>query len=73
MTYLDFYADTLCTGEVTYSTGYRAGQCLPSNDYVRPPFTDEDDFYDNYPFQSLKIHNVTGMLDWLAYDIQFAA
>lgn len=62
MTYLDFYANDECTGEVTYSTGYREGLCLPSNDYVRPPLTDEDDYYYKFPFQSLRIHNVTGSL-----------
>lgn len=61
MTYLDFYANDECTGDVTYSTGYREGLCLPSNDYVRPPLTDEDDYYYKFPFQSLRIHNVTGM------------
>lgn len=62
MTYLEFYANDQCSGDVTYSTGYREGLCLPSNDYVRPPLTDEDDFYYKYPFQSLSIHNVTGNL-----------
>ena len=58
--YLEFYSQSSCSGSITYSTGYRAGMCLPTSDYVRPPLTDEDDFYYKFPFQSLRISNLTG-------------
>jgi hypothetical protein len=60
ITYLEFYSEENCGGQITYSTGYKADICLPANDYVRPPFLDDDDFYYKFPFQSLKISNVTG-------------
>ena len=60
LTYLEFYNEENCGGGVTYSTGFRAGLCLPSSDYVRPPFATDDDYPDSFPFQSLKISNVTG-------------
>jgi hypothetical protein len=60
ITYLEFYSEANCGGSLTYSTGYKADICLPANDYVRPPFLDDDDFYYKFPFQSLKISNVTG-------------
>ena len=60
ITYLEFYSGAQCSGDVTYTSGYSADLCLPSNDYVRPPFEDDDNFYYKYPFQSLMITNVTG-------------
>lgn len=61
LTYLEFYGEENCGGGVTYSTGFRAGFCLPASDYVRPPFATDDDYPDSFPFQSLKISNVTGV------------
>jgi len=60
LTYMDFYKEENCGGGVTYSTGFRAGLCLPSSDYVRPPLANDDDYPDSFPFQSLKISNITG-------------
>ena len=60
MTYLQFYSNQQCGGEITYTTGYTAGMCLPANDYVRPPFTNDDYFPYTFPFRSLRISNVTG-------------
>jgi hypothetical protein len=60
ITYLEFYAEANCGGSITYSTGYKSNLCLPANDYVRPPFADDDDFYYKFPFQSLRISNLTG-------------
>lgn len=60
LTYMEFFSEENCGGGVTYSTGFRAGLCLPASDYVRPPFANDDDYPDSFPFQSLKISNVTG-------------
>lgn len=61
--YMDFYADSTCGGSVTFSSGFRADYCLPANDYIRPPFSDEDDYYYSFPFQSMKLSNVTESCD----------
>jgi hypothetical protein len=60
LTYLEFYSEEDCGGSVTYSSGYKSNVCLPANDYVRPPFADDDEFYYKFPFQSLKITDLTG-------------
>lgn len=60
LTYLEFYSEPNCAGSITYSSGYRSNLCLPANDYVRPPFADNDDFYYKFPFQTLRISNLTG-------------
>lgn len=61
LVYMEFYSIPGCDGPVSYSSGYRADFCLPANDYVRPPFSNDDEFYYTYPFKSIKISNVTGM------------
>jgi hypothetical protein len=60
LTYLEFYSEENCGGSVTYSSGYKSNVCLPANDYVRPPFADDDEFYYKFPFQSLRITDLTG-------------
>ena len=63
LVYLEFYANSTCGGPVTFSSGFRADYCLPANDYIRPPFSDEDDYYYSFPFQSMKLSNVTESCD----------
>lgn len=63
LVYMEFYADSICGGSVTFSSGFRADYCLPANDYIRPPFSDEDDYYYSFPFQSMKLSNVTESCD----------
>jgi hypothetical protein len=62
LTYLEFYSQPNCEGAITYSSGLKAGLCLPANDYVRPPFEDDDNFYYKFPFQSFMMGNVTGSM-----------
>jgi len=63
LVYMEYYADSMCGGPVTFSSGFRADYCLPANDYIRPPFSDEDDYYHSFPFQSMKLSNVTESCD----------
>lgn len=59
LVYLQFYGDTNCTGDVTYSSGLLTDACIPANEYVRSPFS--DDFYYEFhrPFEAFMITNVT--------------
>lgn len=61
--YMEFYGDSMCGGPVTFSSGFRADYCLPLSDYIRPPFSDEDDYEDSFKFQSMKLINVTESCD----------
>ncbi|KAJ1426017.1 hypothetical protein B484DRAFT_87040, partial [Ochromonadaceae sp. CCMP2298] len=57
--YLEFYEGADCGGAISLSSGVRSNLCLPSTDYVKPPFADDDTFYYKYPFQSLRLENLT--------------
>ena len=70
LVYLEFYPELSCAGSVTYSTGINSGMCLPANNYVRPPFADDDEFYYKFPFQSFRIDGVTGT-EWFPLILYF--